>query len=155
MVLCYTMIVLKLYCSASPGERGGKPPQQVHTEYNYDDVDCDDQDKKGYGNWCQECTKHEVIVFLYFQSRAKRKVVKLVIVVIAAFFLCWSRLLIIIILLIIILRIRIFLLVLIFITILMVFTQVSASDPHVLRNLLHRIKGLDRTQNPIFATNRA
>ena len=29
MVLCYTMIVLKLYCSASPGERGGKPPQQV------------------------------------------------------------------------------------------------------------------------------
>jgi len=28
MVLCYTMIVLKLYCSASPGERGGKPPQQ-------------------------------------------------------------------------------------------------------------------------------
>ena len=30
MVLCYTMIVLKLYCSASPGERGGKPPQQVH-----------------------------------------------------------------------------------------------------------------------------
>ena len=146
MVLCYTMIVLKLYCSASPGERGGKPPQQVHTEYNDDDVDCDDQDKKGYGNWCQECTKHEVIVFLYFQSRAKRKVVKLVIVVIAAFFLCWSRLLLII---------RIFIFVLIFITILMVSTQVSASDPHVLRNLLHRIKGLDRTQNPIFATNRA
>ena len=99
MVLCYTMIVLKLYCSASPGERGGKPPQQVHTEYNDHDVDCDDQDKKGYGNWCQECTKHEVIVFLYFQSRAKRKVVKLVIVVIAAFFLCWSRLLLLIILL--------------------------------------------------------
>ena len=44
MVLCYTMIVLKLYCSASPGERGGKPPQQVHTEYNDDDVDCDDGD---------------------------------------------------------------------------------------------------------------
>ena len=93
----------------------------------------------------------EVIVFLYFQSRAKRKVVKLVIVVIAAFFLCWSRLL----LLIILILIRIFILVLIFITILMVFTQVSASDPHVLRNLLHRIKGLEGTQNPIFATNRA
>ena len=26
------MIVLKLYCSASPGERGGKPPQQVHSD---------------------------------------------------------------------------------------------------------------------------
>ena len=46
MVLCYTMIVLKLYCSASPGERGGKPPQQVHTEYNGDDVDCDDEEER-------------------------------------------------------------------------------------------------------------
>ena len=35
MVLCYTMIVLKLYCSPSPGERGGKPPQQVDVETTF------------------------------------------------------------------------------------------------------------------------
>ena len=54
MVLCYTMIVLKLYCSASPGERGGKPPQQVHSGGHHNhgvchDVDADDENE-GFGN---------------------------------------------------------------------------------------------------------
>ena len=35
------MIVLKLYCSASPGERGGKPPQQVSIFIVVDHVDVD------------------------------------------------------------------------------------------------------------------
>ena len=51
MSICYSMIVAKLYCTASPGERvGGVSPQ----------------------------------------ARAKRKVVKLVLVVIATFVICWS-----------------------------------------------------------------
>ena len=51
MSICYSMIVAKLYCTASPGERvGGVTPQ----------------------------------------ARAKRKVVKLVLVVIATFVICWS-----------------------------------------------------------------
>jgi len=51
MTICYSMIVAKLYCTVSPGERvGGVPPQ----------------------------------------ARAKRKVVKLVLVVIATFVICWS-----------------------------------------------------------------
>ena len=51
MSICYSMIVVKLYCTVSPGERvGGVPPQ----------------------------------------ARAKRKVVKLVLVVIATFVICWS-----------------------------------------------------------------
>ena len=51
MSICYSMIVAKLYCTTSPGERvGGVSPQ----------------------------------------ARAKRKVVKLVLVVIATFVICWS-----------------------------------------------------------------
>jgi len=51
MTICYSMIVAKLYCSSSPGERvGGVTPQ----------------------------------------ARAKRKVVKLVLVVITTFVMCWS-----------------------------------------------------------------
>ena len=51
MSICYSMIVAKLYCTASPGERvGGVSPQ----------------------------------------ARTKRKVVKLVLVVIATFVICWS-----------------------------------------------------------------
>ena len=51
MTICYSMIVAKLYCVASPGERlGGVSPQ----------------------------------------ARAKRKVVKLVLVVILTFVVCWA-----------------------------------------------------------------
>ena len=54
MVLCYTMIVLKLYCSASPGERGGKPPQQVHSDRHHTHRVCHDVDvdaeNGGFGN---------------------------------------------------------------------------------------------------------
>ena len=51
MSICYSMIVAKLYCTKSPGERdGGVPPQ----------------------------------------ARAKRKVVTLVLVVLATFVICWS-----------------------------------------------------------------
>ena len=52
MVLCYTMIVLKLYCSASPGERGGKPPQQVHRDGHHIHGVCHyvDAENGGFGN---------------------------------------------------------------------------------------------------------
>merc|ERR1712059_20458 len=51
MSLCYSLIVLKLYCSTSPGLPQGWPSPQ---------------------------------------AKAKRKVVKLLLVVITAFFLCWA-----------------------------------------------------------------
>ena len=46
------MIVLKLYCSASPGERGGKPPQQVHSDRHHIHGVCHDVDAEngGFGN---------------------------------------------------------------------------------------------------------
>ena len=66
MVLCYTMIVLKLYCSASPGERGGKPPQQVHTEaHPIHRVSHDDNENDGCAN------EKEINRFLLFSVSCK------------------------------------------------------------------------------------
>ena len=66
MVLCYTMIVLKLYCSASPGERGGKPPQQVHTEAHPIHRVChDDNENDGCAN------EKEINRFLLFSVSCK------------------------------------------------------------------------------------
>ena len=70
MSICYSMIIAKLYCSTSPGERIGGLLFVVAVYW--------------------KTSRHFPISGVTPQARAKRKVVKLVVVVITTFVTCWS-----------------------------------------------------------------